>query len=189
MPKTALILVDIQNDYFEGGDWPVANMQTVAINAARLLTHARAQGDMVVHVRHQMPSAEAPFFRPGSVGAEINTSVAPIGDEPVIVKAKPNSFAETDLLDRLQQADIHSVVICGAMSQMCIDATTRAAVDFGFHVSVAEDACGAKEMTYGGVKLTAEQVQAAFMAPLAMSYAQVVGTEELIAAAKPSVAT
>ena len=62
MSKTALILVDIQNDYFEGGDWPVAKMQTVATNAARLLAHARKQRDMVVHVRHQMPSAEAPVF-------------------------------------------------------------------------------------------------------------------------------
>ncbi len=181
MSKTALILVDIQNDYFEGGDWPVAKMQTVANNAARLLDHARAQGDMVVHVRHEIPSDDAPFFRPGSTGAKINDRVAPNADEPVIVKARPNSFAGTDLLDRLQQADVQSVVICGAMSQMCIDATTRAAADFGFQVSVAQDACGAKEMSFGTVSLTAEQVHAAFMAPLAMSYAQVVNTSDLVA--------
>jgi nicotinamidase-related amidase len=180
MSKTALILVDIQNDYFEGGDWPVANMQAVADNAARLLDHARAQGDLVIHIRHEMPSEAAPFFKPGSTGAEINTTVAPIGDEPVIQKARPNSFAGTDLLDRLQIAGVEAVVICGAMSQMCIDATTRAAVDFGFQVSVVQDACGAKEMSFGGVNLTAEQVHAAFMAPLAMSYAQVVNTEDLI---------
>ncbi|MFT4961703.1 MAG: nicotinamidase-related amidase [Paracoccaceae bacterium] len=152
----------------------------MATNAARLLNHARAQGDMVVHVRHQMPSADAPFFRPGTTGAEINASVAPIGDEPVIVKARPNSFAGTDLFERLQKADIQSVDICGAMSQMYIDAATRAAVDFGIQVSVAKDACGAKEMTFGIISLTAEQVHAAFMAPLAMSYAQVVSTEELV---------
>ena len=129
------------------------------------------------------PPQRRPFFRPDSTGAETHASVAPIGDELVIVKAKPNSFAGTDLLDQLQQAGIQSVVICGAMSQMCIDATTRAAVDFGFQVSVAEDACGAKEMTFGTVSLTAEQVHAAFMAPLAMSYAQVVSTEELVSRA------
>jgi nicotinamidase-related amidase len=180
MSKTALILVDIQNDYFEGGDWPVANMQAVADNAARLLGQARTQGDLVIHIRHEMSSEAAPFFKPGSTGAEINATVAPIGDELVIQKARPNSFAGTDLLDRLQRDGIEAVVICGAMSQMCIDATTRAAVDFGFQVSVAQDACGAKEMSFGGVSLTAEQVHAAFMAPLAMSYAQVVNTEDLI---------
>jgi nicotinamidase-related amidase len=183
MTNKALVLVDIQNDYFEGGDWPVADMQTVANNAARLLDHARVQGDLVIHIRHEMASDTAPFFRPGSKGAEINNSVAPIGDEPVIVKARPNSFVGTNLLDRLQQAEVESVVICGAMSQMCIDATTRAAVDFGFQVSVAQDACGAKEMSFGTVTLSAEQVHAAFMAPLAMSYAQVVTTDDLVATA------
>lgn len=182
MSKTALILVDIQNDYFEGGDWPVAKMQTVAANAALLLGRARDRGDMVVHIRHQMPNNAAPFFRPGSPGADIHVSVAPIEGEPVIVKAKPNSFAETDLLERLQSAGIQSVTICGAMSQMCIDATTRAAVDHGFQVSVAKDACGAKEMSFDGIDLTAEQVQAAFMAPLAMSYASVLSTQELLTA-------
>ena len=182
MSNAALILVDIQNDYFEGGDWPVAKMQTVASNAALLLEQARQRGEMVVHIRHQMPSDAAPFFCPGSKGADIHASVAPIPDEAVIVKARPNSFAGTDLLNQLQSAGVESVVICGAMSQMCIDATTRAAVDHGFQVSIAEDACGAKEMSFGDINLTAEQIHAAFMAPLAMSYAKVLTTQELLAA-------
>lgn len=180
MSETALILVDIQNDYFESGDWPVAKMQTVAANAARLLTHARARGDLVLHVRHEIRGDAAPFFRAGSKGSEIHTSVTPTGDEVVITKLRPNSFTGTNLLKHLQDANIKSLTICGAMAQMCIDATTRAAVDHGFQVCVAEDACGSKEMTFGSVSLSAEQVQAAFMAPLAMSYAQVMSTEELL---------
>ncbi|MFT7595202.1 MAG: nicotinamidase-related amidase [Paracoccaceae bacterium] len=182
MSDTALILVDIQNDYFELGKWPVAQMQTVADNAARLLAQSRGRGDLVVHIRHEIPSDAALFFSAGSPGAEINPTAAPVGDEAVIVKARPNSFVGTDLLARLQGAGIQAVTICGAMSQMCIDATTRAAVDHGFQVSVAQDACGAKEMTFGDVSLTAAQVHAAFMAPLAMSYAQVVTTEALLSA-------
>lgn len=180
MTKQALILVDIQNDYFDGGLWPVAQMDRVAGNTARLLDRARAAGDLVVHIRHEMASDQAPFFRPGSPGAVINAAVAPAAGEAVITKARPNSFQGTDLLDRLRGAGIEAVTICGAMSQMCIDATTRAAADFGFAVTVAEDACGAKEASFGGVSLSAEQVHAAFMAPLAMSYAKVVGTAELL---------
>lgn len=181
MTKQALILVDIQNDYFDGGLWPVAQMETVAGNAARLLAHARKIGDLVVHIRHQMASDQAPFFRPGTAGAEINATVAPGEGEAVITKARPNSFHGTDLLDRLRGADIGAVAICGAMSQMCIDATARAAADLGFAVTVVEDACGAKASEFGGVKLSAEQVHAAFMAPLAMSYAKVVTTDEALA--------
>jgi nicotinamidase-related amidase len=180
MVKQALILVDIQNDYFTGGLWPVARMQTVAENAALLLAHARAAGDLVVHVRHEMASDQAPFFRPGTPGAEINPTVAPAASEAVITKARPNSFLGTDLLDRLRAAEIEAVTICGAMSQMCIDATARAAADLGFAVTVAADACGAKETSFNGVSLSADQVHAAFMAPLAMNYAKVAQTEDLL---------
>ncbi len=181
MSNTALILVDIQNDYFEGGRWPVDKMQEVASNAARLLANARASGHMIIHVRHEIPSDEAPFFRPGTAGAEIHTSVAPIGDEPVILKHRPNSFHATSLRQDLEANGITEVIICGAMSQMCIDATARAGVDFGYSVSVVEDACGAKEQVFNNLEIPAPQVHAAFMAPLAMSYAKVVTTDTFLA--------
>ncbi|AZV79620.1 cysteine hydrolase [Parasedimentitalea marina] len=180
MPKTALILVDIQNDYFDGGDWPLHQMERVSTNAADLLTDAREKGLVVVHIRHENASSEAPFFRPGTAGAEIHVSVAPKAGEPVLTKARANSFHDTGLLDILREAKIEAVTICGAMSQMCIDATARAAADFGFQVTVVEDACGAKEMGFDGVELNAVQVHAAFMAPLAMGYAKVVKTDDVV---------
>jgi len=181
MTKTALILIDIQNDYFEGGRWPVYKMQEAAANAARLLENARKYGDMIVHIRHEIPSDQAPFFRPGSKGAQINQAVAPIEGEPVLLKHKPNSFHGTSLHQDLEDAAIENVVICGAMSQLCVDATTRAAADFGYVVTVVEDACAAKEQVFNGVSVTAAHVHAAIMAPLAMSYATVVSTDACLA--------
>ncbi len=179
MTKTALILVDIQNDYFEGGDWPVHAMAQAAENAAKLLDHARTADQLVVHIRHENAAEGAPFFRPGSTGADIHAAVAPTEGEVVLTKARPNSFYDTGLLEILRDADIEAVTICGAMSQMCIDATTRAAADFGFQVTVAQDACGAKEVAFGEVALTGPQVHAAFMGALAMGYAAVVSTAEV----------
>lgn len=176
MPRTALILVDIQNDYFPGGDWELHKMDAASANAARLLAAARVNGDPVVHIRHENPSSEAPFFRPGTPGAEIHASVAPIEGERVLTKHRPNSFYETGLLELLREAGVEAVTLCGAMSQMCIDATARAAADLGFAVTVVEDACAARAMEFGGVTVPAEQVHAAFMAPLAMSYATVTQT-------------
>ncbi len=181
MAKTALVLIDIQNDYFDGGRWPVDKMQAVSANAARLLDRARTNGDAIFHIRHEIPSSEAPFFRPGTSGAEIHPSVAPRAGEPVILKHRPNSFVDTSLQRDLAAAGITDVVICGAMSQMCIDATARAAVDLGYTVTVIEDACGAKAQVFNGLEVPAPQVHAAFMAPLAMSYARVVSTEKYIA--------
>lgn len=170
----ALILVDIQNDYFSGGLWPVDDMDRVAKAAAAQLDTARKLGDLVIHVRHEATSDTAPFFRPGTAGAEIHTSVAPTDGEAVILKHRPNSFHETDLQKRLKAAGIRDITIIGAMTQMCIDATTRAARDFGYNVTLVADACGAKSMTFGDTALTADQVQAAFLAPLAMSYATII---------------
>lgn len=179
---TALVLIDIQNDYFEAGLWPVSLMDRVAENAALLLADARQRGDLVVHIRHEAASDSAPFFRPGTVGADLHVSVAPLATEAVVVKHRPNSFQDTDLGDRLQAAGITDVVICGAMTQMCIDATARAARDFGYVVHVASDACGAKEANWQGNKIAADQVQGAFLSALGMSYANVQDTRTLIAA-------
>lgn len=180
MSKTALIIVDIQNDYFEGGRWLVDKMSAVSENAARLLAHARSSGQMVVHIRHEIPSDEAPFFRPGTHGAQIHPSVAPKDGEKVILKHRPNGFQDTSLRADLEAKGITDVVICGAMSQMCIDSTARAAADFGYQVTVVEDACGAKEQSFNGCEVPAPQVHAAIMAPLAMTYAKVVGCDAFL---------
>lgn len=181
MPDTALILIDIQNDYFPGGAWEVDAMDAVAANAARLLAAARDAGHLVIHIRHEAGSETAPFFRPGTPGAQINAAVAPLEGETVVLKHRPNSFHETALLDLLRDAAVVNVTICGAMTQMCVDATTRAAVDHGFKTTVVSDACGAKAISYGGTDVPADVVQAAFLAPLAMSYAKVVTTAEVLA--------
>jgi len=180
MQKTALLLIDIQNDYFNGGLWPVDEMAPAAQNAAKLLAHARAQGQLVIHIRHEIPSPDAPFFRPDSEGANIHQSVAPQKGETVILKHIANSFQDTSLRTTLQSAEITALTICGAMSQMCIDATTRAAKDFGYDVTIAHDACAAKAVSFNGVEVPAEQVHAAFMGALVGSYAKVVATADIL---------
>src|SRR5262245_31674950 len=97
MPKRALVLIDIQNDYFPGGKWTLRGIESAAANAARVLAAARAAGDLVVHVRHEFTSADAPFFAPGSEGAEIHPGVRNVEGEPVVLKHHVNSFRETDL--------------------------------------------------------------------------------------------
>ncbi len=184
MSRTALVLIDIQNDYFAGGRWPVDKMQEVSENAASLLENARIKNHLIIHIRHEIPSDQAPFFRPGTSGADIHTSVTPTEGEPVILKHRPNAFHDTSLRDDFEAKGITDVTICGAMSQMCIDATVRAAVDFGYTVTVVEDACGAKEQSFNDTEVPAPQVHAAFMAPLAMTYAQVVTTENYLAVNK-----
>lgn len=175
----ALILVDIQNDYFDGGKWPLPNMAAAAENAARLLAHARDNGQMVVHVHHEMPEG-GPFFVTGTQGAAIHAVVAPKSDEATVLKHRPNSFHNTGLEAMLRDNGIDAVTICGAMSQMCIDATARAARDIGFDVTVVADACAARNVTHDDTVVPAATVHATIMGALNGSYAKIVTTQSCL---------
>ena len=180
MTKRAVIAVDIQNDYFEGGKFPLDGMDAAAAKARQVIDAARAQGDLIVHVRHEFADASAPFFHPGSEGAQINAAVPPGDGEAVITKNAVNAFKGTDLQSMLDKAGVSEVVIVGAMSHMCIDAATRAASDLGYKTTVIHDACATRAQEFGGTLVPADQVHAAMMAALAFGYAEVVSADEWV---------
>lgn len=154
-------------------------MESAADSAAGVLAGFRERGQPVYHVQHLSVRPGATFFVPGTEGVEIHSSVSPGENEPVTQKNFPNSFRDTDLLERLRGDGIERLVICGAMSHMCIDATTRAAFDHGFGCTVVSDACATRDLSFGGRVVAAADVHAAFMAALAVPYASVVTAAEL----------
>lgn len=182
MSKKALVIIDIQNDYFPGGKWPLVNAEAAADNAAKALAAARARGDLVIHVRHEFESADAPFFAPGSEGARIHPKLAPQEQEAVVLKHKVNAFLDTPLAKLLEAQRISELTVVGSMSHMCIDAVVRAAADLGYSVSVLHDACATRDLEFNGLTVPAAQAHAAYMASLAFAYAQVLSTEEWLAA-------
>ncbi|MGE8064460.1 cysteine hydrolase family protein [Pseudomonas sp. NPDC089569] len=181
MSTTALIVVDIQNDYFPGGKWPLDGVEAAADNAARIIAAARKKGDLVIHVRHETPSPDAPFFVPGSAGAQLHAKAAALPGEKVILKHFMSPYRETELLDILRSSKIEAVTVVGNMSHMCIDAVTRASDDFGFKTTVIHDACATHDLAFNGVTVPSTQVHAAFMAALRFGYATVVSADEFLA--------
>ena len=181
MSKRAVVVVDLQNEYLPSGKLALVGIEPALANAARVIADARAKGDRVIHVRHEATAADAPFFTPGSTGVQIHESVAPEQGEPVIVKNYPNSFLKTDLKQMLDSEAVEHVSIVGAMSHMCIDATTRAASDFGYKATVVHDACATRDLEFQGQKVPAAQVHAALMSALGFAYATVVTTDEYLA--------
>jgi nicotinamidase-related amidase len=181
MTNTALIIVDLQNDYFQGGKWELEGTEAAANNAALLINKFRKKSWPIVHVRHEFPSSDAPFFAPNSEGVKVHPSVKELDGEPVIVKHQINSFRDTNLKETLESLEVERVLICGAMSHMCIDAVTRAANDFGYSCAVAHDACATLALEFNGVTVPASQVHAAFMSALSFAYANVSSTETLLA--------
>jgi nicotinamidase-related amidase len=174
-----LILVDLQNDYFPGGNMELVGIENAAANARILLNEFRKTKSPIIHIQHISTRPGATFFLPKTDGAIINQIVAPQGSEIVVVKNYPNSFRETSLLEILKNDKINNLVICGAMSHMCIDATTRAAFDFGFNCVVVEDACATKDLFFQNKIIKASEVHASFMAALSVPYAKIVSTKEI----------
>lgn len=179
MPRT-LLIIDIQNDYFPGGAYPLPGAERAAGEAARLLGAWRANGDVVVHLQHVWDAPDAEFMRPGTPGVEIHAKVAPGPDEPVLTKEAPNGFLGTSLEQELRAADTEELVVAGMMTSMCVDATVRAASDLGFQVTVATDACAAPDLEFDGTQVPAASVHAAFIAALGDSYARLESVAGLI---------
>lgn len=177
--KTALLVIDIQKDYFPGGKMELVNPLEAAQKAYMLLQCFREHGQKTVHIQHIALKPDATFFISGERGTDIHDSAAHFEGEPLVQKHYPNSFRETNLLDLLKGWGIERVIITGMMSHMCVDATARAAVDFGFQVIVAEDACATRDLKFGDTTIPAEHVHKAFMAAL-KSYGQVMTTEQVI---------
>jgi nicotinamidase-related amidase len=179
MPERALLIIDIQNDYFPGGKMELEGADTAAAHAARALKSFREKSMPVFHVRHLSTRPGSTFFLPGTSGAEIHPAVRPQSDERVIEKHFPNSFRATDLERALKDAGIKELVVAGMMTHMCVDASVRQAADLGYKVTLLADACATRAQAFGGEKVPARQVHAAFLAALNGFYAKVIPTHDL----------
>jgi nicotinamidase-related amidase len=158
----------------------LVNIKQAAENAQQLLWKFRSNNMPIIHIQHISAGPGATFFLPNTRGVEINEMVSPINGEDVVHKNYPNSFRETELLEILKKTDKDTVVICGAMSQMCVDATTRAAFDYDFNCLVVEDACATKDLVFKDKTIKALDVHASFMAALSVPYARVLTTNETL---------
>lgn len=181
--KEALLIIDIQNDYFEGGTHTLVKADEAGQNAKQVLQWFRAQHIPVVHIQHIAANEGADFFLLNTPGANIHAYVSPLANEKIIIKNYPNSFRETALLDHLKENGITDLVICGMMTDVCVDATVRAAMDLGFVTTVIGDACATRNRELYGKNIDAEEISNAYLAgmtALGGLYANVMTTTEFI---------
>jgi nicotinamidase-related amidase len=181
--KTALLLIDIQNDYFPGGKMEVKGSTEAALAARKLLTYFREHALPVIHIQHVSVRPGATFLLPDTPGVEIHESVTPLPDEKVFRKNYPSAFRDTLLLDHLKERDLDKLTICGMMTHMCVDSTVRAAFDYGFRNVLVSDACATRDLSYDELVIPAEQVHAAFVAALGAMFAQITTVDDLLAKA------
>ena len=140
-----------------------------AKNAARVLEKFRAEDKTVIHVQHNF-----------KVLSGIHSLVKPKEGEKIVYKEYPSSFLGTDLRKYLLENEITDIVVAGMMSHMCVDTTVRACQDYGYNVTLIDDACTTMSLKHDGKKIDAETVHAVYMASLADGFANVIKTEKYL---------
>lgn len=142
MTHPALIAIDLQNDYFAGGAYPLHAAEAVLARTVQAVHAARAQGIPVVVVQHVSRNSPAPFFNAKTEGVQIHPALrAAAPDAPVVVKGHADSFRQTTLQATLEPWGIDTLWLCGMMTQNCVTHTALSPQAAHYAVCVAEDLC------------------------------------------------
>jgi nicotinamidase-related amidase len=177
---TALLVIDVQRafDEIEATGLPRNNPDAVA-RIADLLTAFRRSGAPVIHVRHasREPGSR---FRPDQPGYAVKDEAREQPGEVLIVKAVNSAFIGTDLEARLRAADIRNLVITGAMTNHCVETTTRMAGNLGFTALLVRDATWTFDRVgVDGDTHPAASVHAMSLANLSGEFATIVTSAEV----------
>lgn len=154
----ALLVIDVQNEYFAGanGAFPQENADETA---AKIAAHIRRVQDeqLVIGIQHLTP-ADAPLFARGSHGAALHSSVAGLlADKPLVQKAHADSFLNTDLNEILAKHGVTHIDVCGIMTQNCVTHTALSPDAAPYHVRVLSDLCTAPTVLIHAIALNALQ--------------------------------
>lgn len=137
---TALLIIDVQNDYFPGGAFPLWNAETTLDAIVAAIDRARSRGEQVILVQHVAAAADSPLFRTGTPGVDIHARIrAAAPDAPVVVKRHADSFHQTGLANVLADLGVTRLRIAGMMTQNCVVFTALSPDAERFDVSVLSD--------------------------------------------------
>ena len=181
-PKRALIVIDVQNEYFTG-DLRIAypQVQQSLANICRAMDAACAAGVPVVVVQHLGPET-SPIFARGSVGAELHPEVARRPHDCLIEKSRTSALDGTSLGDWLRQRDVDTLTVAGYMTHNCDNATVLHAVREGWKLELLSDATGSLPYANAAGKASAEEIHRVYTVAMHTGFAAVATTTEWLAA-------
>lgn len=178
--KTALLVIDFQNEYFSG-KLAIPDGKRALANAKRLIDRADADGIKVYHVQHVTP-AGSPIFAEDSATSSFHPDIQPTANHSVVRKSSVSVFPTTDLDQRLKQSGVDTLIVTGLMTHACVAGAARDAVPLGYKVIVADDACATRDldMSDGGT-VSRDALHRAALAAIADTFGDILKTEQLLA--------
>ncbi|MEV7475311.1 isochorismatase family protein [Pseudarthrobacter oxydans] len=177
-PRRALILIDVQQQYFSGPleiQYPPRQESLPMI--AKAVDAATAAGIPVAVIQHSAGEG-APFFAPGTPGFELHPEIERrrTGEWKAVVKQYGSVYAGTDLAEWLRKHDVDTVTLAGYMTNNCVLASAVEAEFLGFTTEVLSDATGAINLTNGAGSADAKTVHTTLLALLNSNWAAVADT-------------
>jgi nicotinamidase-related amidase len=156
--RQALIVIDIQNDYFPTGNFPLWNADKTLTHIELAIAHAINNKVDIIHVQHiaNPDNGISPFFNEGSEGVKIHPRiVAAAPDAPIVIKRYADSFHKTNLDEILQAKGIQALFICGMMTQNCVTHTAISKAAEKYQVNILADCCTTVDEMIHGIALSA----------------------------------
>lgn len=179
--NAALIVIDVQQ-VFDDPSWGKRNNSPAEANIALLLDGWRQSGRPLFHIQHRSARPTS-LFHPDAPGFRVKPEAQPLPGESVIYKNVNSAFIGTDLEQRLRDAGVNTVAICGLTTDHCVSTTTRMAGNFGFDTYLVGDATATFERTGpDGRYFSAEQMHDTALASLHGEFATVFTTVQALAA-------
>jgi nicotinamidase-related amidase len=179
MKNTALLVIDVQNDYFPNGHMALHQPEIALQHINQLEQHFRENQQPIIYIQHVQLDTTRSFFIKDTEGVDLHAGLDIHADSIIIEKHFPNSFFQTDLKQLLDRLNVGKLMITGMMTHMCVDATTRAAKELGYETTVVADATATRELVFEGQYIAAETVQQVLLATLQM-LSKVVNTQEVL---------
>ena len=179
MPKRALIVIDVQNEYFDGA-LPISDppSETSLANIGRAMDAATKAGVPVIVVRHGTKDPSEGIFLEGSHAWELHPEIERRPHDHLIEKTLPGSFTGTELGEVLEQAGVDTVAITGYMTHMCVDTTSRQAAHRGLGVEILNDATGTLPLENSGGSAKGEELHRSTLVAQGQFFADVVSTDD-----------
>jgi len=183
-PRRALVLVDIQQEYFSGPleiQYPAPADSLLKITAA--IDAATAAGLPVVVVQHTS-GEDAPVFDPTTPGFALHPEIEQrrTSDWKAVTKSVGSVYGGTGLAEWLHENELDTVTLVGYMTNNCIIATAAQSEVHGISAEVLSDATGAISIANGAGSVDAETVHTTLMALMNSNFAAVALTDTWISA-------
>lgn len=162
----ALLVIDVQNDYFPGGAYPQWHAEAVLERIEKVIKKAKEKHIPIILVQHTSGSSDkkASFFNEGTIGVQIHPRIVQAVSKPIIIKKSfADSFYETNLEEILANLNASELFICGMMTQNCITHTALSQAADKYTIKIIPDCCTSVDQMIHMMALSALSIRVPFV--------------------------